>query len=85
MHAPLRSSYTGLYPQTYQKGEVVVDGLDAGERAFEPHRRPLARVGVPLFRARGVREREFFVDNLLGRIHGIIKMILVDRPCVMGI
>ena len=34
---------------------------------------------------RVVLEREFFVDNLLGRIHGIIKMILVDRPCVMGI
>ena len=27
------------------------------------------------------REREFFYDNLLVRIHLIIEMILVDRPC----
>ena len=29
-------------------------------------------------------EREFFIDNLLVRIHLIIEMILVDRPCAMG-
>ena len=27
------------------------------------------------------RENEFFIDNLLVRIHLIIEMILVDRPC----
>ena len=31
-----------------------------------------------------VPEREFFIDNLLVRIHLIIKMVLVDRPCAMG-
>jgi len=31
------------------------------------------------------REREFFIDNLLVRIHLIIEMSLVDRPCAMGI
>jgi len=31
------------------------------------------------------REREFFVANLLVRIYCIIEMILVDRPCAMGI
>ena len=31
------------------------------------------------------REREFFIDNLLVRIHSIIEMIVVDRPCAMGI
>ena len=31
------------------------------------------------------REREFFIDNLLVRIHFIIEMILVDRPCAMGV
>ena len=31
------------------------------------------------------REREFFIDNLLVRIHLIIEMILVDRPCAMGV
>ena len=30
-------------------------------------------------------EREFFIDNLLVRIHLIIKTILVDRPCAMGV
>ena len=31
------------------------------------------------------REREFFIDNLLVQIHLIVEMILVDRPCVMGV
>ena len=31
------------------------------------------------------REREFFIDNLLVRIHLIIEMIIVDRPCAMGV
>ena len=30
------------------------------------------------------REREFFIDNLLVRVHLIIEMILVDQPCAMG-
>ena len=30
-------------------------------------------------------EREFFIDNLLVRIHFIIEMILVGRPCAMRI
>ena len=28
-------------------------------------------------------EREFFIDNLLVRIHLIIEMISVDQPCAM--
>ena len=31
------------------------------------------------------REREFFIDNLLVQIHLIIEMILVDRPCAIGV
>ena len=30
-------------------------------------------------------KREFFIDSLLVRIHHIICMILVDRPCAMGV
>ena len=30
-------------------------------------------------------EREFFIDNLLVQIHLIVEMILVDRPCAMGV
>jgi len=29
------------------------------------------------------KEREFFIDNLLVKIHLIIEMILVDRPCAI--
>jgi len=36
-------------------------------------------------RSPGTAHREFFIDNLLFRIHLIIEMILVDRPCVMGV
>ena len=31
------------------------------------------------------REKEIFIDNLLVRIHLIIEMIIVDRPCAMGV
>ena len=30
-------------------------------------------------------EREFFIDNLLVRIQFIIQIILVHRPCAMGV
>ena len=30
-------------------------------------------------------EREFCIDNLLVRIHLIIEMVLVHRPCAMGV
>ena len=30
-------------------------------------------------------EREIFVDNLLVRVHWIIEMIVVERPCAMGV
>ena len=35
-------------------------------------------------RARNKTEKQFFIDNLLVRIHSIIEMILVDRPCAIG-
>jgi len=31
------------------------------------------------------RESEFFIDNLLVRVHFIKEMFLVDRPCIMGV
>ena len=30
-------------------------------------------------------QREFFIDNLLVRIHLIIEISIVDRPCGMGV
>ena len=30
-------------------------------------------------------EREFVIDNLLVRIHLIIDLVLVDRPCAMKV
>ena len=35
--------------------------------------------------ARCPAERGAFIDNLLVRIHLIIEMVLVDRPCAMGV
>ena len=32
----------------------------------------------------GPSDREFFIDNLLIRIHFIVDMIIVDWPCAMG-
>ena len=32
-----------------------------------------------------LREKELFIDNLMVRIHLIIVMILVDRPCAMRV
>jgi len=31
------------------------------------------------------RKTEFFIENLLVRVHYIIMLILVDRPCAMGV
>ena len=31
------------------------------------------------------RDRDFLIDNLLIRIHLIVEMILVDRPCAMEV
>ena len=31
------------------------------------------------------RKREIFIDNRQVRVHCIIEMIVVDRPCAMGV
>ena len=31
------------------------------------------------------REREFFIGNLLVRVHWIVEMIVVEWPCAMGV
>ena len=33
----------------------------------------------------GGREKEFFIANLLVRIHLIVDIISVDRPCAKGV
>jgi len=45
---------------------------------------PLYGVAVSYERVTPVK-REFFSDNLLVRIRLILEMILVDRPCAMGV
>ena len=40
---------------------------------------------LPSVPSHPIRERAFFIDNLLVRIHLNMKMVLVDRPCAMGI
>jgi hypothetical protein len=41
--------------------------------------------GVPRMTCVMYRERYFLIVNLLVRIHPITDMILVDRPCAMGV
>jgi len=41
--------------------------------------------GYATLLAKLTREREFFTDNLLVRIHLSIEMMLVDRPGSMGV
>jgi len=52
----------------------VRDAVSLFHEALASHVAP----GVP-------SEREFFIDNLLVRIHLIIEMVLVDRPFAMGV
>jgi len=61
---------------SYERGTpVCAKSLDSGLRS-----------GVDLVDGGALeRETEFFVDKLLVRIHLIIEMILVDRPCAMGV
>ena len=40
---------------------------------------------VAIFTLALVKQRGFFIDSLLARIHLIIEMMLVDRPCAMGV
>ena len=62
--------------------ERVREGKSDRERVSSQSKPPLQQSGVegPL---RGLTETEFFIDNLLVRIHLIMEMMLVDRPCAM--
>jgi len=51
---------------------------------YEPASEPLPVIPF-LVLAIGVDSRELFIGTLLVRIHLIIEMILVDRPCTMGV
>ena len=59
---------------SYERGTPVIT-------FWQPDGRPrrCKHVGQPP--GSDSREREFFIANLLVRIHLIIEMILVDRPC----
>ena len=46
---------------------------------------PAGAVFLEVFYVLSSVEREFVIDNLLIRIRSIIEMILVDRPCAMGV
>ena len=73
------------------KGSVFVNLLSAGNlrncftRSRSDDFEHLAVHGAEYGRDTGFepffREREFLIDNLPVRIHLIIEMILVDRPC----
>ena len=47
---------------------------------------PIVKLAFKLISASSILQRESsFIDNLLVRIHLIIVMISVDRPCAMGV
>ena len=56
--------------------------VEDGKRLREDHERDADRQDFP---ARSERERDFFIDSLLVRIHFTIEMILVERPCVIEV
>jgi len=59
----------------------TADSLSAASRAS-----PTCSIVATCFEISGLGiEREIVIDNLLVRIHLIIEMILVDRPCAMGV
>ena len=72
---------------TYRRAVAPHAGYGARVRAGAARHR--ARAPWPLLprecAPRHAAEREFFIDNLLVRIHLILEIILVDRPCAMGV
>jgi len=55
-----------------------------GLREIQKKKKDGGRAGARTL-GKGCREREFFIDNLMVRIHLILERILVDRPCAMGV
>ena len=76
-HGPIVGSYGVAV--SYKRGTPVL----TYSRVF-PLEQELA-IGDGRDPAACCTEREFFIDNLMVRIHLIIVMILVDRPCAMGV
>jgi len=72
-------------------GEVPLYGFPGGGGVFLQERYPCIgahRFGKPgLFPVPKLAggEREIFIDNLLVRVHWITEMIVVQRPCAMGV
>ena len=66
---------------------LQMDGWDVtlfeSEKVFQPAPALPPVICALLLSPSPQREEEFFIDNLLVRIHLIIEMILVDRPCAM--
>ena len=54
-------------------GRIAGGGSMVSASGFGPDGAPVAPASP--------QERQIFIDNLLVRIHSIIKTTLVDRPC----
>jgi hypothetical protein len=68
--------------RTYASGQHVLRGVRGAVLALVVRQEDTSlSVGV----LQGGGEREFFIDNLLVRIHLIIEIILVDRPGAIGV
>ena len=70
----------------------IAEGRGAAPRAWGGlqglmNRKTIAEIMIAARQeaSRDEREREFSIDNLLVRIHSIVEMNLVDRPCAMEV
>ena len=45
----------------------------------------MASLTILLAAATDLSNRDIFIDNLLVRVHWIIEMIVIERPCAMGV
>ena len=54
---------------------------------MEAKQKSLEGIAMPIMTKlyQASRKRDFFIDDLLVRIHFIIEMVSVDRPCAMRI
>ena len=65
---------------------VREDQRDEREQPARPQApAPLRPARRALQREQHLPQRELFIDNPMVRFHLIIVMILVDRPCAMGV
>ena len=68
-----------------KKHNLKTLGQHLAEHPASDEHRKEGQQHVPPCERDTVRETQLCIDNLLVRIHLITELILVDRPCAMGV